>query len=125
MEHDMKHSLVVDDSRVIRKIACRILEDLSFDTVEADSGPAGLAHCRSSMPDVILLGSDPPLMTAVEFLRELRKEPRGDLPVVVYCTTENDSQHITDALGAGASEFMMKPFNTHEIQCKLAEFGLV
>ena len=65
----MKHCLVVDDSRVIRKVACRILETLQFATEEAEDGAAALDACRSRMPDVILLDWQMPHMTGIEFLR--------------------------------------------------------
>ena len=121
----MKHCLVVDDSRVIRKVACRILEDLSFETEEAEDGAVALQACRRKMPDVILLDGQMPNMDGVAFLRKLRDEREGDHPVVVFCTTENDVTNITEALAAGADEYMMKPFDRSILEAKLAEAGLV
>jgi two-component system chemotaxis response regulator CheY len=121
----MKTCLVVDDSRVIRKVARRILEDLSFDIVEAADGAEALAYCRATMPDAILLDWNMPVMNGIEFLRLLRKEPGGDAPVVVFCTTENDLSHITEAITAGANEYIMKPFDGDIIEAKFAEVGLV
>jgi two-component system chemotaxis response regulator CheY len=121
----MKHCLVVDDSRVIRKVACRILADLSFETEEAEDGAAALLACRRNMPDVILLDWQMPNMTGIEFLRTLRGEHNGSRPVVVFCTTENDVAHITEALSAGADEYIMKPFDRSIVEAKLAEVGLV
>ncbi len=121
----MKHCLVVDDSRVIRKVACRILEDLSFKTEEAEDGAAALEACRRAMPDMILLDWNMPNVNGIEFLRQLRAERQGDRPVVVFCTTENDVAHITEALGAGADEYIMKPFDRGIMEAKLAEVGLV
>ncbi len=120
----MRHCLVVDDSRVIRKVACRILEDLSFATEEAEDGAAALQACRRSMPDMILLDWIMPNMSGIEFLRNLRSERQGDRPVVVLCTTENDVAHITEALSAGANEYIMKPFDREIMEAKLAELGL-
>jgi len=121
----MKNCLVVDDSRVIRKVACRILQDLHFSTDEAEDGIAALAQCRAHMPELILLDWNMPNMNGIEFLKTLRKERGGDQPVVVFCTTENDVAHITEALGAGANEYIMKPFDRGIIEAKLAEVGLV
>jgi two-component system chemotaxis response regulator CheY len=64
-----------------------------------------------------------PNMRGVEFLRTLRRERGGKHPVVVFCTTENDVSEITEALGAGANEYIMKPFDRDIIQQKLAEIG--
>lgn len=121
----MKQCLIVDDSRVLRKIARRILEDLQFAIDEAEDGAAGLDICRRNMPDAILLDWNMPAMSGIEFLRALRREPAGAKPVVVYCTTENDIAHITEAIGAGANEYLIKPFDKEIVEAKLAEVGLM
>jgi len=92
----MKKCLIVDDSRVIRKVARKILEELKFGVDEAEDGAAALEICRRKMPDAILLDWNMPTMSGVDFLRALRREPSGGKPIVVYCTTENDLTVITD-----------------------------
>lgn len=121
----MKHCLVVDDSRVIRKIACGIMETLSFKTEEAENGAMALAVCRSRMPDLILLDGRLPDMSSIEFLRNLRRHAPGKTPVVLYCTIENDPERINEALGAGAREYVLKPFDQDSLKSKLAQAGLL
>ena len=121
----MKTCLVVDDSRVIRKVARRILEELGFDVAEAGDGMEAMAWCRTAMPDVILLDWNMPLMDGLEFLRELRKAPDGGDPVVIFCTVENDLEHIVLALETGADEYIMKPFDGDILQVKLIEAGVL
>jgi two-component system chemotaxis response regulator CheY len=121
----MRNCLVVDDSRVIRKVACRILQDLCFETEEAEDGLAALSACRARMPELILLDWNMPNMNGIEFLKTLRRERDGQRPIVVFCTTENDVAHITEALGAGANEYIMKPFDRGIVEAKLAEVGMV
>ncbi|MBI1252109.1 MAG: response regulator [Alphaproteobacteria bacterium] len=120
----MKSCLVVDDSRVIRKVARRILEDMRFAIDEAGDGLEALQACRKAMPDAILLDWRMPVMNGVEFLKQLRAEPNGDKPVVVFCTTENDVAQISEAIKAGADEYIMKPFDGEIIASKFAEVGL-
>ena len=120
----MKTCLVVDDSRVIRKVARRILEDIGFEIAEAADGMEALAWCRTSMPEAILLDWNMPVMNGVDFLRALRAEPEGRTPVVVLCTVENDREHIAEALAAGADEYIMKPFDGDIIEAKFAQAGL-
>ncbi|OIQ65444.1 chemotaxis protein CheY [mine drainage metagenome] len=120
----LKTCLVVDDSKVIRKVARRILEDLGFEIAEASDGMEALAWCRAAMPDAVLLDWNMPVMTGIEFLRHLRREPGGDKPTVVLCTVENDLDHIREALAAGANEYIMKPFDGDIIASKLVEVGL-
>ena len=75
--------------------------------------------------DRILLDWNMPVMNGLDFLKTLRKEPSGESPKVVFCTTENDMTHITEALRHGADEYIMKPFDSDIIASKLAEVGLV
>ena len=121
----MKSCLIVDDSRVVRKVAGRIVQDLDFEVVEAGDGADALKACRQNMPDAILLDWNMPVMNGLDFLRALRREHGGDKPVVVFCSTENDAEHIGEAMRSGANEFIMKPFDADIIESKLAEVGLV
>ncbi len=49
----------------------------------------------------------------------------GDRPVVVFCTTENGVDHIREAIGAGANEYIMKPFDSEIVQSKFEQMGMV
>jgi two-component system chemotaxis response regulator CheY len=64
-------------------------------------------------------------MSGIEFLRALRSLPGGEAPRVLFCTIENDLQHIQDAIKAGADEYIMKPFDSEIIQAKFAQVGLL
>lgn len=121
----MKSCLIVDDSKVIRMVARKILEELEFSTDEAVDGKDALDRCTESMPDAILLDWNMPIMSGIEFLKELRELDGGKAPVVVFCTTENDLSHIKTALEAGADEYIMKPFDREIIEAKFAQVGLV
>ena len=101
------------------------MEEANFSIVEAEDGNEALESCRQQMPDVILLDWNMPVMDGLEFLRELRKEPCGEIPKVIFCTTENDMDHITQAIAAGANEYIMKPFDKEIIISKLKEVGMV
>ena len=116
--------LVVDDSRVIRTVARRILEDLGFEVAEAGDGVEAMAWCGAVMPDVILLDWRMPNMDGIEFVRRLRATPGGDRPKVVFCSVENGIEAIREALDAGADEYIMKPFDGGIVAGKLAWLGL-
>ncbi|MGJ4882462.1 response regulator [Bradyrhizobium sp. HKCCYLRH2060] len=121
----MKSCLVVDDSSVVRKIARRILEELGFSVVEAEDGERALEICTKSLPDAILLDWNMPVMDGYDFLGRLRRLPGGEGPKVVFCTTENDIDHISRALNAGANEYIMKPFDKEIVAAKFQEVGLI
>jgi two-component system, chemotaxis family, chemotaxis protein CheY len=121
----MKTCLVVDDSSVVRKIARRILEEMDFEITEAEDGAQALEVCRNTMPTAVLLDWNMPVMDGYEFLGQLRQLPGGELPKVVFCTTENGMDHISRALHAGANEYIMKPFDKDIVAAKFQEVGLV
>jgi two-component system chemotaxis response regulator CheY len=114
----MKSCLIVDDSSVVRKVARRILEDLDYIVEEAEDGQDAFDKCRQEMPDAILLDWQMPIMSGLEFLKLLRAYVGGEKPHVVYCTVENDIGAIAMALKAGASDYMMKPFDRAILEAK-------
>lgn len=121
----MKRCLIVDDSRVVRKVARRIVEDLNFTADEAADGQQALEACRAGMPDAVLLDWNMPVMNGLDFLRALRREEAGKKPVVMFCSIENDAEHVGEALRSGADEFIMKPFDAEILESKFAEVGLI
>ena len=121
----MKSCLIVDDSKVVRMVARKILEALSFKIEEAENGKIAMDQCVKQMPDAILLDWNMPVMSGIEFLRNLRKMSGGQTPIVVFCTTENDIQHIQEAINAGANEYIMKPFDSEIIESKFSQVGLI
>jgi two-component system chemotaxis response regulator CheY len=117
--------LVVDDSRVVRKVARRILEKNGFTVEEAEDGSLALEACRRILPDCVLLDWNMPVMNGLEFLMALRREFGPDKPIVLFCTTENDVDHIILAIEHGAQEFIMKPFDEDIVLGKFAQVGLL
>lgn len=117
--------LVVDDSRVVRKVARRILEGHGFHVEEAEDGKVALESCRRHMPDSVLLDWNMPVMNGIEFLKALRHEFGPDRPPVMFCTTENDISFIEQAIEHGAQEFIMKPFDEEILLGKFAQVGLL
>jgi two-component system, chemotaxis family, chemotaxis protein CheY len=121
----MKSCLVVDDSKVVRMVARKILEELKFEIQEAADGQEALEVCNLCMPDAILLDWNMPIKNGIEFLRDLRATDGGQEPIVVFCTTENDMAHIREAMNAGANEYIMKPFDSDIIETKFTQIGLL
>ena len=121
----MKRCLVVDDSRIIRKVTRKILEGLNFSVEEAEDTAGALEICRREMPEAVLLDANIPGMSCVEFLRSLRSEKNGTKPTIVLATVENNLSQITEAVTAGANEYVLKPFDSDVIAQKFADVGLV
>lgn len=113
--------LIVDDSRTVRRIARRIIEEAGMRTTEAADGAEGLEACRLHRPDYVLLDWNMPRMNGIECLKAIRHEFGDRVPRVILCTTENDPEHIVTAIEAGAQEFIMKPFDAEILLGKIAD----
>ena len=83
----MRTCLVVDDSRVIRKVSRHILESLDFTVEEAENGRKALSAAAIRMPDLVVTDWDMPVMDGIAFVRELRRAPGGDK--AMSCTACN------------------------------------
>ena len=118
--------LVVDDRKVMRKVARPIRESMAFAVDEAADGQEALTFCRANRPDVILLDWNMPVMSGMEFLGAFNDLDYGhqERPRVVFCTTENSIDHIRAAIEAGADEYVMKPFDRETLEGKLQLVGI-
>ena len=116
-------SATLTDSRVVRKVARRILEANGFSVTEAADGQEALDTCRQRLPDCVLLDWNMPVLDGITFLRCLRTEFGPENPPVVFCTTENDLSHIEEAITAGAQEYIMKPFDEDILVSKFTQVG--
>jgi two-component system chemotaxis response regulator CheY len=121
----MKSCLIVDDSKVIRKVARHILETMEFNVSEAADGQEALDYVTHEEPDVILLDWNMPVMTGMEFLRTYRAKIKRPTAKVIFCTTENGIAHIQAAIDAGADEYVMKPFDRDTLHSKLQIVGCI
>jgi two-component system chemotaxis response regulator CheY len=122
---EKKTCLIVDDSKVVRKVLRRIVEDLGFFCTEADYGDDAYERCElDGMPDVILLDWNMPGVDGMEFLVRLRATAGGKTPKVIFCTTECTKEGMEEAVKAGADEFIMKPFDGEIIKAKFRMVGL-
>jgi two-component system, chemotaxis family, chemotaxis protein CheY len=119
----MKRCLIVDDSKVIRKVARHILETMEFEVSEAADGQEALDYVSNETPDVILLDWNMPVMSGMDFLKAYRALGHATVAKVIFCTTENGIGHIQAAINAGADEYVMKPFDRETLESKLQIVG--
>lgn len=119
-------ALVIDDSRVMRRIVSNILVDVGFETIEAENGQAAIDQMEAH-DDVTLCCIDwnMPIMTGFEFVLSVRKRPEWRNVTLMMVTTEGEQDQIVRALAAGAHEYVIKPFTPEVIVDKLQFLGLV
>lgn len=118
-----KTCLIVDDSRVIRKVSSKIALSLGYVPVEAENGEEALARCKKSMPDLVLTDWNMPEMDGIEFVTKLRSIPTPKEPVVVFCTSNGEAKDIHDGIAAGADDYIVKPFDEAALKAKLEKLG--
>lgn len=119
--------IVIDDSKAMRKILRKFLEDLDFSVLEAGNGKEALEVLGSadSVPDLALIDWNMPEMNGLEFVVEARKKPEWRAMTLVMVTTESEHSQIVRALASGAHEYVIKPFTKDGMIDKLALLGLV
>ncbi|MCK0128620.1 response regulator [Erythrobacter sp. F6033] len=118
-----KVCLIVDDSRVIRKVSSKIAKSLGYVPVEAENGEEALARCKQSMPAVVLTDWNMPEMDGIEFVSKLRAIPTPKEPIVMFCTSNGEAKDIHEGIGAGADDYIVKPFDESALRAKLEKFG--
>ena len=118
-----KVCLIVDDSRVIRKVSTKIAVSMGFAPVEAQDGEEALARCKRSMPDLVLTDWDMPEMDGLEFVTRLRAIATPKPPVVIFCTSKGSVEDIHKGIQAGADDYIVKPFDEATLRSKLEKLG--
>lgn len=112
--------LVVDDSRLQRRILTRTLKKRGFDIVEADCAMRALEICRTAPPDLVLSDWMMPGMTGLELCRAFRQLPRDNYGYFILLTSKSEKTEIAQGLDAGADDFLTKPVNPGELRARIA-----
>ena len=119
-----KTCLIVDDSRVIRKISSKIVAALGYQPIEAENGEEALARCKQRMPNLILTDWQMPVMSGPEFVEALRAIPTAHAPTVVFCTSKGTAKDVHQGIRAGADDYVVKPFDEATLKAKLEKLGV-
>ncbi len=122
----MKRAIVIDDSRAMRSILSRSLEQLGFSVAQAGNGKEALATLTgptSDSPALALVDWNMPEMSGIDFVTAIRQLHDFDRMRIVMVTTESETANVDRALQAGADEYVMKPFTPEVLRGKLAALG--
>ncbi len=120
-------AILIDDSRAMRLILRRIVEQLGYEAIEAGDGQIALDLLAEmeEVPKLALIDWNMPNMNGLEFVTAARADQRLRDMTLVMVTTESEQSQIVRALAAGAHEYCIKPFTADAIRDKLAYLGLV
>ena len=112
--------LVVDDSKAIRQIEKKYLEEMGFEVIEAEHGEEALKILEENSDiKLIILDWHMPVMNGYEFLKKVRSNPKWNDIKIMMVTTENQQKSVIDAIMAGANEYLMKPFDKEMLETKI------
>lgn len=121
--------LIIDDSKAMRGFLDALATELSFTTVLAEDGRAGLDKLLKNDPkepfDIVLVDWDMPVMTGIEFVQFVRRNHDFDTLKIMMVTTNNTEEKIGLALEAGVNDFLMKPVTKESLEEKLLILGLI
>lgn len=110
-----KNLLIVDDSRMVRKIISVSLKGENYSLYEASSGLEALDKLTETPIDLIFTDINMPNMDGLEFIKRCKEDEMfKDIPIVVI-TTEDGIEDRDRALGLGAEGFVSKPLDRESI----------
>lgn len=114
--------LAADDDQGIRNVLERCLKSWGYDvTIAVDGSAAWKILKRSDSPRVVIIDWDMPGLKGLEVVRLLRSAEHGEQVYILMLTGRLDKEDLVEALEAGADDFLTKPFNSRELQLRLAK----
>jgi len=121
-----RRAIVVDDSRAMRAILRRALEEQGFQVFDAGHGKEALERlAKIRVPDLALIDWNMPEMNGIELIAVLRRDRAYDGMRLVMVTSETEPAQIERALAEGANAYIMKPFSNDVLTEKLVRLGFV
>jgi sigma-B regulation protein RsbU (phosphoserine phosphatase) len=111
--------LVVDDSKLQRKILCSSLARWGYEVIEADSGESALEVCAVRRPDLILSDWVMPGMSGIEFCKHFRSLTAEAYGYFILLTSKSEKDDVAQGLDAGADDFLTKPVDGHELRARI------
>ncbi|KII17335.1 MULTISPECIES: PP2C family protein-serine/threonine phosphatase [Phaeobacter] len=118
--NSIRRVLVVDDSRLQRRILVASLKKWGFDVVEAESGEAAMEICESDPPDLILSDWMMPGMNGLEFCRAFRNQSQDNYSYFILLTSKSEKNEVAQGLDAGADDFLTKPVSSDELRARIS-----
>ncbi|WP_093033348.1 PP2C family protein-serine/threonine phosphatase [Roseovarius azorensis] len=116
----IRRVLVVDDSRLQRRILIALLQRWGFEVQEAASGDDAQRLCREAPPDLVMSDWMMPGLNGLEFCREFRRMPRDSYGYFILLTSKSDKEEVALGLDAGADDFLTKPVDPAELRARIA-----
>ena len=107
--------LAVDDSASMRQMVVFTLKGASFNVIEASDGQQALEKAKQSTVDLVLSDVNMPVMDGIELVKNLRTLPEYKFTPILMLTTESASDKKMQGRSAGATGWLVKPFNPEQL----------
>ena len=114
--------LVVDDMSTMRRIVKNILKQLGFNNLEeAENGQEALTKLKADNYGFVVSDWNMPVMTGIDMLRAIRADEKLKTTPVLMVTAEAQQSNLVEAVQAGVSNYIVKPFTAETLQEKIAK----
>ncbi len=111
----MKRILTVDDSASVRQMVSFTLSSAGYELIEAVDGKDGLGKAGTAKFDLIITDLNMPNMDGIEMISAVRKLPGYAFIPILMLTTESQAEKKDAGRKAGATGWIVKPFNTEQL----------
>jgi DNA-binding response OmpR family regulator len=115
----MTRILTVDDSRAIRSIVAKQVQEMGFDLDEAADGEEGLVRLSELSYDLVILDVTMPNLDGPGMLKRMREG--GDKTPVLMLTSESKRSIMVDVMKMGIEDYILKPFKAEELKAKIVK----
>jgi two-component system, chemotaxis family, chemotaxis protein CheY len=112
--------LAVDDSASMRKMVHFTLAGAGYEVVQAVDGVEALEYARDHSVDVVLTDVNMPRMDGISLVKELRALPSYRFTPMLVLTTESSQEKKLEGKQAGATGWIVKPFNPEQLLATIA-----
>ena len=114
--------LIVDDMSTMRRIVKNIMKQLGFANVEeSENGQDALSKLRAESFGFVISDWNMPVMTGIELLRAIRADDKLKAIPVLMVTAEAQKENLVEAIQAGVSNYIVKPFTAEVLQEKMSK----
>jgi two-component system chemotaxis response regulator CheY len=110
-----KTALIVDDSTSLRQMVAFTMKEAGFDVVEGENGQEALDKSDGKNFDLVITDLNMPVMDGITLIRKLRERPNFKFTPILMLTTESQDGKKQEGKAAGATGWIVKPFNPEQM----------
>lgn len=110
-----KTVLVVDDSTSMRQMVSFTLKEAGFDVIEGTNGQEALTQVQGKSVNLVITDLNMPVMDGMTLIRQLRAQPSFKFTPILMLTTESQDAKKQEGKAAGATGWIVKPFNPEQL----------